>query len=201
MSIKTATLSSSFLCNINTILLLCRHPLSTMFPLRHVLNLIILCLVSKSVFGYQIDQSCAKEGIEEIVKKALESAFEMAQAAHDRLTASPVAQSTWDLVGKILARPKDDPKLANTAKTVDTFALILQHYRREVQNSQFVDNNDVVSRNNERIGTQADQDHQKIFCNLDRFRPIGEKKKLWMDGSEYGPVTIGAGLTGQQRTM
>lgn len=107
----------------------------------------LLVFTFACVFGYRIDdESCHKEGIWGMVQDALISAFDMAQSAHDRLTADRgMSQSTLDLVGQILARPGEDPKLADTSKTVDVFANIRQHYRGGKFTQMDMDSEDIVS--------------------------------------------------------
>jgi hypothetical protein len=109
----------------------------------------LLCFALQTFFyvialGYQIDESCAKEGIENEVRDAMISALEMADAAHNRLTAFPLDPNTVDLIAKLFARPQDDPRNTVTWKTVDTLARILHFYRTEVPRGTAVGLGDVV---------------------------------------------------------
>jgi hypothetical protein len=116
-----------------------------MFCIRFLLKLVLQSTFLIPVLGYRIDQSCADEGVENDIRSAMTSAFEMVDAASNRLTASPLDQSTLDLVAKLFAKPSQDPRTAITAKTVDVFARIGQMYRNEVPRDQQMNANDVVS--------------------------------------------------------
>ncbi|KAF2826893.1 hypothetical protein CC86DRAFT_381954 [Ophiobolus disseminans] len=95
-------------------------------------------------FGYQIDQSCVKEGIADAVHEAMESAIGMADAAYDRLTAEPRHATTLDLVAKLFARPGQNPVDAITDKTVDVLYAIRQNYRNEVPRGTPVGLDDIL---------------------------------------------------------
>ncbi|KAF2023188.1 hypothetical protein EK21DRAFT_118997 [Setomelanomma holmii] len=114
--------------------------------------------------GYKIDQSCAQEGIENDVRNAMTSAFEMVDSALARLTASPLQQTTVDVLGKLFAGPGQDPRTAVTARTVDVFAQIRDNYRNEVPVDQPVGEDDLI-----------------IFCNRDHYQLIDKNKDIWLD--------------------
>jgi hypothetical protein len=116
-----------------------------MLGLHFILSTALQCLFCLIATGFQIDESCVKEGIENDVRDAMISALEMADAAHNRITAHPLDQDTVDLVAKLFAEPNQDPRTAVTAKTVDTYARILQFYRAEVPRGTAVASTDVVS--------------------------------------------------------
>jgi hypothetical protein len=112
--------------------------------LQVLANLCIQSLLFTTAFGYKIDQSCTKEGIENDVRNAMISALEMVDAATNRLTAHPLDQNTVDLLGKLFARPDQDPREGATAKTVDVFARIHQNYGTEIPNGREVTLEDIV---------------------------------------------------------
>jgi hypothetical protein len=134
-----------------------------------------------TVLGYKIDQSCTQEGIENDIRNAMTSAFEMVDSALARLTASPLDQHTVDLVGKLFAGPGQDPRTAVTAKTVDVFALIRQHYHTETPSSEPTGEDDIVSTTPCSNIHNADHGTKTIFCNRDRFQLIDKKKEIWLD--------------------
>jgi hypothetical protein len=72
------------------------------------------------------------------------SAFEMVDAARNRLTAHPLDQNTIDLVAMLFARPDQDPRSAITSRTVDTLANIRQFYYNEVTGGNNVAPEDIV---------------------------------------------------------
>src|SRR5689334_3483926 len=102
-----------------------------MLLLHFVSNLAAFSLLVACTLGYRIDQSCTQEGIENDIRAAMTSAFEMVEAALARLTATPLDKHTVDLLGKLFAGPGQDPRSAVTAKTVDVFAQIRQYYVTE----------------------------------------------------------------------
>jgi hypothetical protein len=151
-----------------------------MFQLR-VFSILVLHSLLGLILGYQIDQSCVDEGIETEVNDAMTSAFEMADAAHDRLTAQPRHATTLELVSKLFARDAQDPDGAITGKTVDVFHAIRRNYRTPVPRGTPVKVNDLVRTLRVRHIESADSRHQIIFCNRNRLRLHDEKMQTWVD--------------------
>jgi hypothetical protein len=152
-----------------------------MFQLR-VFSILVLHSLLGLILGYQIDQSCVDEGIETEVNDAMTSAFEMADAAHDRLTAQPRHATTLELVSKLFARDSTQaPDGAITSKTVDVFHDILANYRTPVPRGTLVHQDDLVSIFRARHLKSADSRHQIIFCNRNRLRLHDEKMQTWVD--------------------
>jgi hypothetical protein len=151
--------------------------------LRILANLFIQSLLFTTAIGYRIDQSCAKEGIENDVRNAMISALEMVDAATNRLTATPLDQNTVDLLGKLFARPDQDPREGATAKTVDIFARIRENYGTEVPSGNDVGLEDIVSIVPLSGRRLTDNGNQTIFCNTDRFKLLDGPKKIYEDTS------------------
>jgi hypothetical protein len=155
------------------------------FSLRLLSILAVQNLLFLTILGYKIDQSCTKEGIEVDVRNAMTSAFEMVDAALNRLTASPLDQNTLDLVGKLYAKPDQDPRTAITSKTVDAFAEMRYHYRNEVPSGNDVGLEDVVSILPCFDNNFTDQE-KIVYCNTDRFQLMDGSKSIFEDtGMEY----------------
>ncbi|KAH7413563.1 hypothetical protein DE146DRAFT_247 [Phaeosphaeria sp. MPI-PUGE-AT-0046c] len=133
-------------------------PLFLFFVTQTVLMVVVGC--------YKIDPSCTKEGIENDVRDAMTSAFEMVDAAMRRLTASNWDQDTTDLVGRLFAREGESTQNVQTGKLAQVFENIRIHYRTEVTNGNAVENSDLT-----------------IFCNRDRFKLIDKDKQIWQDES------------------
>jgi hypothetical protein len=130
------------------IAVVCWHFISLSIMISSVRLFSILALQTVffvAIFGYKIDQSCTKEGIEIDVRNAMTSAFEMVDAALNRMTAHPLDPNTIDLVAKLFARPGQDPTTAITAKTVDVLARIRQYYCNEVPRRDVVGDEDIAS--------------------------------------------------------
>ncbi|KAF1848131.1 uncharacterized protein K460DRAFT_333868 [Cucurbitaria berberidis CBS 394.84] len=118
--------------------------------------------------AYKIDQSCTQKGIEQDVRNAMTSAFEMADAAIKLLTANPRNSDTIELLGFLFAKDGVDPRQlldnGGLEKTTQVLRAINNLYRDEVTGNAPVSINDVI-----------------IFCHYDRFKLIDKKKKLYRD--------------------
>jgi hypothetical protein len=101
-------------------------------------------LFCNSTYSYKIDQSCVDEGIEADVRNGMTSAFEMAGAARNRLTADRMDQNTVDLLSKLFAGPNRGVQDVDRAKIVDTFAQIGDRYGAEVPRDQILPHYDLV---------------------------------------------------------
>lgn len=103
---------------------------------------------SAAILGYKIDQSCSQKGIENDVRGAMISAFEMVDAALAHLTADPVDNDTIELLGFLFAKDGEDPRqlLANggMGKTSQVLRAINHRYRNEVTGDAAVGLNDLV---------------------------------------------------------
>jgi hypothetical protein len=104
---------------------------------------LICTLFQTFVLGYKIDQSCTKQGVEDLVRDAMRSAFDMVAAARDRLEANPLDRDTAELIGFLFAKQNANPTqlqaTGQLTKTLDVFRNIYNNFRIE-----FASNNDVL---------------------------------------------------------
>ncbi|KAF1918941.1 hypothetical protein BDU57DRAFT_592946 [Ampelomyces quisqualis] len=124
------------------------------------------CLLLTSVLSYQIDQSCVDEGLDADLRDAMTSAFEMVDAARNRLNAEPMDQNTLELLGWLFGRKNQAPDTIVTNKIIDVFGAIRNAYRPETPRGNPVGLNDIV-----------------IFCNTARYRVKDAQKKLFEDST------------------
>lgn len=105
-------------------------------------------MLSTPVSGYKIDQSCVQKGIENDVRNAMTSAFEMVDAALENLSATPVHADTIELIGFLFAKKVVDPRQllesGQMAKTSQVLRALKNRYRPEVIGDTSVGVNDLV---------------------------------------------------------
>jgi hypothetical protein len=115
-----------------------------MYRFSFLASVLQFCFIS-FISGYQIDDSCNRKGIEPDVRNAMTSAFEMVDAALNRITPSEKDQDTLFLLGKLFAGPGKDPNALQLSKTIQVLSRIRDSYRREVPRPESVGVNDIVS--------------------------------------------------------
>jgi hypothetical protein len=156
----------------------------------HINVFALVCVLLQTlVLGFKIDQSCIQQGIEDLVRDAMRSAFEMAASARDRIDANPLDRDTAELVGFLFAKQNASPAQLRTsgqlAKTLNVLRNIYNNFRIEIGSGN-VPNDDVVSlflklRTDD--GNFAKQLLQVIYCNHDRFVLHDASKKIYQDQS------------------
>lgn len=129
--------------NVKTIII--RHCTFRMLTSRTFLLFAIQSLLLAVVRSYKIDKSCTDEGIEQNVRDAMTSAFEMVDAAMSRLTATNWDQDTSDLIANLFAREGETARDVQTAKLTSVFENIRTNYRTEATNGNEVGIDDLVS--------------------------------------------------------
>lgn len=148
----------------------------------------LFSILSNSVSGYKIDQSCAQKGIENDVRNAMTSAFEMVDAALDNLSATPVHADTVELIGFLFAKEGVNPRQllesGQMKKTSQILRALKSRYRPEVTGEAAVGISHLASCHDwfyhfRLLLSRA----QIIFCHYDRFKLIDSKKKLYRDES------------------
>lgn len=106
---------------------------------------VVQTLLQVVVQTYKIDQSCSKEGIEQDVRDAMTSAFEMADAAVRRLSTTTWDQDTTDLIANLFAREGQTAQDIQTVGVNEVFRNIRAYYRTEATDGNEVAANDLVS--------------------------------------------------------
>ena len=117
-----------------------------MFTSHIFVFFIIQALLSVSIHSYKIDDSCRKEGVEQDIRDAMTSAFDMVDAALSRFT---IAKSDWDqdtsdLIANLFAREGETGQNVQTDKLNFVFGNIGRWYRTEVTDGNQVPATDLV---------------------------------------------------------
>jgi hypothetical protein len=92
-----------------------------------------LTLLSPDTTGYKIDESCIKEGAETLVRDGMILAFEMVDAALNRLGEKRNDPHTLELLGWSFGKEDKDPKQLDMGKTQQVLSDIVINYRDEVR--------------------------------------------------------------------
>lgn len=114
------------------------------------LNLHCLLWLALSSFSlsYKIDKSCINRVVESLIRDAMTSAFEMAEAARNRLAAAPLDRHTSEIVRFLFAKNNNNPtQLQNQGKLDKTFNVlnnVLGKMQNEITGDNRPDNDDVV---------------------------------------------------------
>ncbi|KAH7079689.1 hypothetical protein FB567DRAFT_552088 [Paraphoma chrysanthemicola] len=101
-------------------------------------------LVLGSISAYKIDQSCIRKGMETDIRNAMQSAFQMVDAARARLDANPLHQDTVDLLQYLFASPGQDPRTLDMEKTKKVLQQVKETYETEVLQNEAPNIKDVI---------------------------------------------------------
>lgn len=98
-----------------------------------------------TVLGYKIDQSCGRKGMENEIRAAMTSAFQMVDSATRRLNEQPLNQNTVEIMRYLFAQPGQDPTTLDMAKTRIVLQRIKDRYETEVPFNDVASFQDAVS--------------------------------------------------------
>jgi hypothetical protein len=109
------------------------------------LSFMLHIIVTGTVLGYKIDPSCGRKGMENDVRAAMTSAFEMVDAAGRRLDEKPLNQNTIGIMRYLFAQPSQDPTTLDMTKTRRVLSRIKETYGTEIPFDGVANIKDVVS--------------------------------------------------------
>lgn len=123
--------------------------LLSMFQTKYFCQFLLFFFLHYSfVFSYKIDSSCATEGVEELVRRSMLSAFGMAESARRRLVSRPLDPETKELLGYMLLKENIDTaeleKPGKLNKIINIYQNIIGHFKEEVKDDDPIDEDDVV---------------------------------------------------------
>jgi hypothetical protein len=108
--------------------------------------LLLYLMLPQLILAYKIDASCTQMGYYDMIRTAMESAFDMAQAAESRLSADPWADDTEELIRYLFAKDgQRRVRREDMKKTKGVFRDIGLHYRSEVTGDGALSWTNVVS--------------------------------------------------------
>lgn len=108
--------------------------------------LFLICLFfSCRVHGWKMDASCTQMGVENDIRNAMIGAFDMVDSAYNRLTATPRAADTDELIGYLFGKDGRNPSASEMFKTQSIFQNLNLYYRTELTGNQEPDWKNIVS--------------------------------------------------------
>ncbi|KAF2006484.1 hypothetical protein P154DRAFT_569877 [Amniculicola lignicola CBS 123094] len=125
--------------------------------------LVAIALVPNLAATYQIDASCTKAGLEDVVRTAMGSAIEMAESAHSRLRATTWDAYTTKLVGMLFAKDGQTLGHREMSKAESIYRKNFSFYKTEKTSATLLPN-DVI-----------------IYCDDSRMRRVSRYPRLYED--------------------
>ncbi|KAH7413560.1 hypothetical protein DE146DRAFT_203 [Phaeosphaeria sp. MPI-PUGE-AT-0046c] len=129
-----------------------------------LLPLLLCSFLSYRVRGWKLDASCTQMGVGDHIRDGMAGAFDMVDSAHRRLTATPRAADTDELIGHLFAKEGQKSSEVDMWKTQSLFENINLYYRNELTADQEPDWKNIV-----------------VFCNLDRFQKVQGRINVYRD--------------------
>jgi hypothetical protein len=99
----------------------------------------------RQVYGWKLDPSCTQMGVADDIRNAMAGAFDMVNSARVRLSASPWAADTTELIGHLFAKEGQNPNELDMYKTRSVFDSIEHDYKTELTADQVPDRRNIVS--------------------------------------------------------